>query len=45
MSKEQQAKDQGSAAIIASLAIAGGFVVYWIVQIQSVRELLALAYG
>jgi hypothetical protein len=38
-------KDAQLAAFIASCAITVGFVVYWTLQIQSVREMLALAYG
>lgn len=33
------------AALLASSAVTVGFVIYWTVQIQSVREMLALAYG
>ena len=38
-------KDAQTAAVLASAVIAGGFLLYWAIQIQSVRELLALAYG
>lgn len=37
--------DQQVAAAMASGAIVLGFVLYWAVQIQSVREMLELAYG
>ncbi len=33
------------AALVASGTIAVFFIVYWIAQIQDVREMLALAYG
>lgn len=33
------------AAIIASVTVMTGFALYWWGQIQSVRELLELAYG
>lgn len=33
------------AAVMASAAIVIGFVVYWWGEIQSVRELLEMAYG
>ena len=43
--EDAQFKDQQTAAVIA----ASGFIVfsaiYWFLQIQSVRELLELAYG
>lgn len=38
-------KDAGIAAAIACGAIIVGFAFYWTLQIQSVREMLALAYG
>lgn len=38
-------KDVQAAALLASATIAGGFFLYWVVQIQAVREMLALAYG
>ena len=38
-------KDKQAAAVLASVTVVAGFTVYWIVQIQSVREMLALAYG
>lgn len=37
--------DLRAAAVIASLTVITGFAVYWWGQIQSVRELLELAYG
>ena len=37
--------DAGIAAAIACGAIIVGFAFYWTLQIQSVREMLALAYG
>ncbi|MFK7977775.1 MAG: hypothetical protein AB8C02_16715 [Halioglobus sp.] len=38
-------KDVQLAAYCFTGAVALGFVVYWVLQIQSVREMLALAYG
>ena len=38
-------KDAQSSAFIAALSIIGFSVVYWALQIQSVQELLDLAYG
>ena len=38
-------KDAHLAALLAATAIVGGFVLYWTIQIQAVREMLALAYG
>lgn len=37
--------DTQSAALVASSAVIFFFLVYWALQIQSVRELLELAYG
>ena len=37
--------DTQLAALLASAAIVAGFALYWIIQIQAVREMLALAYG
>ena len=39
------AKDAQLAALIACATIALGFAVYWWGEIQSVRELLEMAYG
>ncbi len=38
-------RDAELAALIACSAVTAGFVIYWALQIQSVREMLALAYG
>jgi hypothetical protein len=38
-------QDQQLAALLASLAIIGFSLVYWVIQIQGVREMLAMAYG
>lgn len=38
-------KDAQAAAWLASAAVVGGFILYWAVQVQAVREMLALAYG
>jgi hypothetical protein len=43
--QERTFRDQEMAAVVASAAILGFFVVYWILQIQEVRAMLALAYG
>lgn len=37
--------DEQLAALIAAAGVAGFFIWYWIGQIQSVIELLRLAYG
>jgi hypothetical protein len=38
-------KDTERAALFASGAVVVGFILYWSIQIQSVREMLELAYG
>jgi len=38
-------RDVERAALIASVAVVIGFVLYWAMQIQAVRASLALAYG
>lgn len=38
-------RDRRLAAALAAAGIIAGFVSYWLVQIQSVRELLEMAYG
>ena len=45
--KKEEAKfdDDQTAAIAATSAILIFMVIYWSIQIQSVRELLELAYG
>lgn len=45
MTPEQRKKDTQAAALLASATIAGGFLLYWVLQVQAVREMLALAYG
>lgn len=42
---DSELKDQQSAALIAASSFIIFSVIYWVVQIQSVRELLELAYG
>ena len=37
--------DDQTAAIVGALVIINFFAVYWALEIQSVRELLELAYG
>ena len=32
-------------ALLASLTILGAAAIYWVIQIQAVREMLELAYG
>jgi hypothetical protein len=44
-SKAPGSKDTQLAALLASSAVTVGFLIYWALQIQSVREMLALAYG
>lgn len=38
-------RDLQIAALLASVTVIAGFLVYWIVQIEDVREMLKLAYG
>jgi hypothetical protein len=38
-------QDTQTAALAASATIIVGFLIYWVAQIQDVREMLALAYG
>ena len=38
-------RDKQVAAVVGSTVIAIGFVVYWVLEIQAVREMLELAYG
>ena len=38
-------RDLQGAALLSSAIIIGGSVLYWVIQIQAVREMLALAYG
>ena len=42
---DKQRKDLQLAAALGSLGIMVFFAVYWVVQIQAVREMLKLAYG
>ncbi len=42
---ETKIDDVQMAAVAVSASIIVFFVVYWVIQIQSVRELLAMAYG
>jgi hypothetical protein len=42
---DAQIKDEQTSAILATSTIIIFFVVYWFFQIQSVLELLELAYG
>lgn len=37
--------DAKLSALLASAAVIAGFVIYWAIQIEAVRESLALAYG
>jgi Na+/proline symporter len=43
MAKEHN--DKQAAAWLTSVIIVTAFTIYWVAQIQSVREMLALAYG
>jgi hypothetical protein len=45
MDNQKNSKDTQAAALLASVTIAAGFILYWVIQIQAVREMLALAYG
>lgn len=42
---ERSRQDAQIAAALASTVVVLGFAVYWVIQIQGVREMLALAYG
>ena len=42
---ENRLNDTELAALLASGTIILGFLIYWFVQIQDVREMLELAYG
>ncbi len=37
--------DRQISALAASATIIAGFLIYWFIQIQGVRDMLALAYG
>ena len=43
--EEADVKDAESSAFVAAFSIIGFSIVYWALQIQSVQELLDLAYG
>ncbi|MFT5691111.1 MAG: hypothetical protein ACI92E_000436 [Oceanicoccus sp.] len=43
--KSHELKDAQAAAIVATSTILIFSAVYWTIQIQGVREMLALAYG
>ena len=43
--EDAQFKDQQTAAVIAASSFIVFSAIYWFLQIQSVRELLELAYG
>ncbi len=43
--QDSKLKDEQSAAALATSTFIVFFAVYWFLQIQSVRELLELAYG
>jgi hypothetical protein len=40
-----QNKDKQGATLVASIIVVVAFTIYWVAQIQGVREMLALAYG
>lgn len=42
---DEQAKDTQLAALLASVGAVLGAALYWWAEIQSVRELLEMAYG
>ena len=44
-SPEAASKDKAISAVMASAVIVAGFVVYWVSEIEAVREMLKLAYG
>lgn len=37
--------DKALSTILASTVIVAGFVAYWVLEIEAVREMLKLAYG
>lgn len=43
--KNAQLEDAQAAAVVATSTILIFSVIYWTIQIQGVREMLALAYG
>jgi len=43
--EEIKAKDDQTAALIAAQAFIAFSAIYWFMQLESVRELLELAYG
>ena len=45
LEKDRVVKDVQLAALVACTVIALGFAVYWWGEIQSMRELLDMAYG
>ncbi|NND67039.1 MAG: hypothetical protein HKN19_05570 [Halioglobus sp.] len=44
-SENAKRKDRQASALLASVGIIVGFVIYWSLEIQAVREMLELAYG
>lgn len=38
-------RDTRAAAVCFCAVVVAGFTVYWVLQIQAVREMLKLAYG
>lgn len=44
-SQRHATRDAQLAAVLASAGVIAGFVIYWALQIQAVRESLAIAYG
>ncbi|MDG2141830.1 MAG: hypothetical protein P8K27_10080 [Gammaproteobacteria bacterium] len=45
LGEKADVKDAESSAFVAAFSIIGFSIVYWALQIQSVQELLDLAYG
>ena len=43
--QQRQTRDLQLAAFLTSAAVITFFVVYWVLQIEDVLEMLALAYG
>jgi hypothetical protein len=43
--ENEENKDKQAAALAASVIVVTAFALYWVAQIQGVREMLALAYG
>ncbi len=43
--QQRQTRDLQLAALLTSVTVITFFVIYWVLQIEDVLEMLALAYG